>query len=121
MDSILETPTKRRKTNNGHVPGEETYNSQDDSGDDLFNGHETVATVPLPLHTVSQPSYITQPTQIFGRDAQTTPSHEQKPPIVQVAASSPARTLNGASSSPSVSGSKSNHYGIANMMAPAGK
>ena len=98
MDYIQETPTKRRKTETGHASQTRAYDSQDDSGDDLFQGHETVATVPLPSRTIprsgsalppsSPPPYVTQPTQIIGKE---TPSRSHKPSIVQVVASSPAK------------------------------
>ena len=97
----MDTPVKRRKMETGHVPGSQSYNSQDDSGDDLFADYETVATVPLPKNTTIQSSldppsspapYITQPTQIIDGRTQPlhTPSHE--PSLVQVAASSPAKS-----------------------------
>lgn len=120
MDSVLETPTKRRRTDNGHVPGGQAYNSQDDSGDDLFEGHETIATVPLPDRAVSPPAYTTQPTQIINRNTQGPSGSGQQPSIVQVAASSPARPSTSTSSPISADIAKSRGVAIASMMAPAG-
>ena len=126
MDLIQETPTKRRKTETGHVTEGRAYDSQDDSGDDLFKGHETVATVPLPnrpfsrsnstLPPSSPPTHITQPTQIIERD---TPSSGRKPSIIQVAASSPARP---STTIPRLNGAFKKGPGgaLASMMAPAG-
>ena len=102
MESILDTPAKRRKMENGHVPTSRGYNSQDDSGDELVQGFqdfETVETVPLPprgvheiahdMYTLTTPTqYITQPTQILDR----TPSKVEGKSTVQVAASSPIRS-----------------------------
>jgi len=116
MDLIQETPTKRRKTENGHISRGQAYDSEDDSGDDLFQGHETVATVPVSnrpfarhhgsLPPSSPPIHVTQPTQIIEKN---TPGSSQKPSIVQVAASSPSRP-------PAPRGTG----GLAVMMAPAG-
>ncbi|MCJ1402585.1 hypothetical protein MMC11_005805 [Xylographa trunciseda] len=95
----METPLKRRKTENGHV-GSQSYNSQDDSGDDLFADFETVATIPLTPNTTtrvsrdrspSPASYVTQPTQILDRRIQAQSSSNRKPSLVQVAASSPVK------------------------------
>jgi len=124
MDLIQETPTKRRKTEDGHVSRGRAYDSEDDSGDDLFQGHETVATVPvfnrpfarshgsLPLS--SPPIHVTQPTQIIEKN---TPGSSRKPSVIQVAASSPIRppgtvSPNGAP--------QRGTGGLASMMAPAG-
>lgn len=116
MDSVQETPAKRRKIENGHVSRGQTYDSEDDSGDDLFQGHETVATIPIPnrifarslgsLPPSSPPVHVTQPTQIIEKN---TPDSNRKPSIVQVAASSPSRP-------PARKGTG----GLASMMAPAG-
>ena len=118
MDSILETPAKRRKTSDGRVPCSQAYDSQDDSGDELFEGHETVATIPLPERTSSPPTYVTQPTQLINANTQKLSSSSQKSSVVQVVASSPARVSNSVSSPPSASAVKSK--GSAVMMAPAG-
>lgn len=120
MDSVLETPTKRRKTDNGYVPGGQPYDSEDDSGDELFEGHETVATVPLPERTLSPPVYVTQPTQIINDNTQGFSRSVQRPSIVQVAASSPARASTSASSSTSTGVVKDKLNAVAGMMAPAG-
>ena len=117
MDSILETPAKRRRTSDGHVPCSQAYDSQNDSGDELFEGHETVATIPLPKPSSSSPAYITQPTQLINGNTQKLSTSPQKPSVVQVAASSPARVSNSVSSPPSaVVKSKGNTV----MKAPAG-
>ena len=108
MDAILETPSKRRKTE--HSYGGLTYDSQDDSGDDLFQEHETVATVPLP--TSSLPPFITQPTQIINAGTPGPQSSTHEPPIVQVAASSPARAP--------TSAIKDRVSAVGSMMAPPG-
>ncbi|KAH0544191.1 hypothetical protein FGG08_001636 [Glutinoglossum americanum] len=109
LDSIPNSPAKRQKTgiNQGNGHG---YNSQDDSGDDLFDGFETVATIPLPNRLATlDPSLETQPkmasqrqgdgvsprvspqTQILNTQAARLDSSGRKPSIVQVAASSPLR------------------------------
>lgn len=90
----METPMKRRRTETGHVSGN-TYNSDDDSGDNLFDSYEyeTVATVPVQRNAppnasirLSSPApYITQPTQVIEK-APGTPIQTSQ---VQVAASSP--------------------------------
>ncbi|KAL8724006.1 MAG: hypothetical protein Q9166_008184 [cf. Caloplaca sp. 2 TL-2023] len=99
MDSILETPAKRRKTSIGYAVGDPAYDSANDSGDNLFDDYETVDTVlmhdvlpgrrslrsPTPI---SPPQHVTQPTQILDRAAPTSDSRHN-PPVVQVAASSP--------------------------------
>ena len=119
MDSVLETPTKRRRTDNGHVKSGQAYDSQDDSGDDLFEGHETIATVPLPDRPFSPPAYTTQPTQIINRNTQGPSGSAHQPSIVQVAASSPARPST-STSSPISADVKKRGVAIASMMAPAG-
>ena len=118
MDSILETPTKKRKTSDGHVPCSQTYDSQDDSGDELFEGHETVATIPLPERTSSSPAYITQPTQLIDGNTQKPSSSSPKPSVIQVAASSPPRVSISVSSPPSAGVVKSKSGLV--MKAPAG-
>ncbi|KAL8903894.1 MAG: hypothetical protein Q9207_003636 [Kuettlingeria erythrocarpa] len=102
MESILETPTKRRKIDAEGFPRGGDYDSGNDSSEELFSGYETVATLPLPTplrgHSpVSsrapnppdlQSQYVTQPTQILnGMDPTSDTRH--KPSVVQVAASSP--------------------------------
>ena len=122
MDSVTDTPVKRRKTETGHV-GSQSYNSQDDSGDDLFADFETVATVPLtpnPSITInrdkslSPASYVTQPTQILDRGFQGQGQVNRKPSLVQVAASSPLKA-------PSIPSPARKPGGIlASIMAPPG-
>ena len=118
----MDTPVKRRKTENGHV-GSQSYDSQDDSGDDLFADFETVATVPLTPNpktrtsrdkSLSPASYITQPTQILDRSVQAQNQSNRKPSLVQVAASSPLKA-------PSLPTLTRKPGGIlANAMAPPG-
>ncbi|KAL8660964.1 MAG: hypothetical protein Q9202_006034 [Teloschistes flavicans] len=80
------------------------YESGNDTAENLFEGHETVDTIPLPniapeqrpsvgLAPLSPPSYDTQPTQILDR-ATTTPDRGRRSPVVQVAASSPIAAPN---------------------------
>ncbi|KAL8950762.1 MAG: hypothetical protein Q9222_003217 [Ikaeria aurantiellina] len=91
MDVVQETPTKRRKLDLGYTPSDRGYNSDDDDGDHLFAGYETVDTLPLPPITRSPPSpsrHVTQPTQILSR-ATPTPERDVRPSVVQVVASSP--------------------------------
>lgn len=100
----------------------EPYDSQNDSGDGLFEDYETVATVPLVRPATPQqpggsdtfltPTHITQPTQIIH------PTGGQKPPVVQVAASSPYRQSSPSSPAPA----KNKRAGgiLASAMAPAG-
>ncbi|KAK4695899.1 hypothetical protein P7C71_g1938, partial [Lecanoromycetidae sp. Uapishka_2] len=121
MDGVEETPTKRRKLDDGRA----AYDSQNDSGDEIFDDFETVATLPVHLGTqhwpevIDPPSsplpYLTQPTQIIRK---TTPSSNgRQTPSVQVAASSPSREPNAASPTPSrmLAGGR-----LASSMAPAG-
>ena len=127
MDLIEDTPAKKRKLANGKPLKSQTYNSQNDSGDDIFTDYETVATVPLPAKPISasqntadglcSPStYVTQPTQLVRKATPGQDSSGRKPSIVQVTVSSPARKL---SSSPTTSkqfvGGR-----LATSMAPAG-
>ena len=127
MDTVEDTPPKRRKLANGGASRSQTYDSENDSGDDIFTDYETVATVPLAAKPISAsqntadvisspPAYVTQPTQIVCK---ATPGHDssgRKPSIVQVAVSSPARNM-----SPSPATSK--YFGggrLANSIASAG-
>ena len=129
MDCVRETPAKRRKLDNGDTTSSHGYDSQNDSGDDIFDDYETVATIPLPtrptqqsntIDPISSPlAHVTQPTQVISK---VTPGHhDSSQSIVQVAASSPMRASNTASPTPS-----KHHFNvhpggrIANMMAPAG-
>ena len=127
MNSIEDTPAKRRKLANGDASRSQTYDSQNDSGDDIFADYETVATVPLAARPISTsqstagissstPAYLTQPTQLVRKATPEQHSSGQKPSIVQVAASSPARTM---SPSPAV---RRQFVGgrLASSMAPAG-
>lgn len=57
MDSVQETPAKRRKLDNG----EAAYDSQNDSGDEIFDDFETVATVPVRSRTQHRPETIDPP------------------------------------------------------------
>ena len=79
------------------------YNSQEDSGDELFD-HETIATIPLsqqqkpygdlPAQTSSPFQYTTQPTQLLDKSkvicqAKSSVVPTSPSPVVQVPASSP--------------------------------
>ena len=83
---IEESPAKRRKTSQPSstphptTATQKNYNSEDDSGDDVFDGYDTVATLPLAKATGTQlettqlllssspANYkTTQPTQILDR------------------------------------------------------
>lgn len=126
MESIQETPTKRRKTQTGYVANGESYDSQDDSGDDICDDYETVATLPV-QRSIPRPAtpdlpsspytYTTQPTQIAPQ-SRIGDRNAQKSSVVQVAASSPgsiplsppARPLD----------TKWQGGKLANLMAPAG-
>lgn len=127
MDLIKDTPAKRRKLANGNALKSQTYDSQDDSGDDIFTDYETIATVPLsakPVSTsqntvdlLSSPSaYITHSSQPIREGTPGRDSNGQKPSIVQVAVSSPARNV---SASPATSGHPVGGR-LAISMAPAG-
>lgn len=105
MESIEDTPTKRRKLSAGNAAQSLTYDSQDDSGDELFAHHNTVDTVQLPS---TQPTQIlSQPTLTYRRDE-----------TVQVPVSSPTpgQKLSPAASSKIVD----LHESIAKQIAPAG-
>ncbi|KAI9842041.1 MAG: hypothetical protein M1837_007537 [Sclerophora amabilis] len=136
LDTIPDSPLKRRKTNSGQSQTSQTgYNSEEDSGDDLFGGYETVETVPLakpannqeslstqlpsspPLPAPTRP-HETQPTQIINNSPQYNGSTGRKPSIVQVAASSPLRPASAAS--PSVTNPSKPGGVLASAMAPAG-
>lgn len=127
MDLVEDTPAKRRKLANGDASISQPYDSQNDSGDDIFADYETVATVPLSANpnSVSQktadilsspPAYVTQPTQIVRKATPGQDGGGRKPSIVQVAVSSPARNM---SSSPATSGHVAGGK-LASSMAPAG-
>lgn len=127
MDSVEDTPAKRRKLANGDASGSQAYDSQNDSGDDIFADYETIATVPLAAEpnpasqdtadSIPSPlAYVTQPTQLVRKATPGQDSSGRKPSIVQVAASSPARNI-------SPSPATSRHFtggGLASIMAPAG-
>ena len=126
MDVIEDTPAKRRKLDNRDTSRSYTYDSQDDSGDEIFDDYETIATVPLAANLArasqdtvntftSPPAYVTQPTQIV-RPA--TPRHDsgRMPSVVQVAGSSPAPNM---SDSPLTSRQFAGGR-LASSMAPAG-
>ena len=128
MDSVLETPAKRRKTETGHMSRSQAYDSQDDSGDSIFNGYETIATIPVAKPSPqcrtpselpsSPPTHITQPTQIISRGQSGLNDGGQKPSIVQVAASSPLRPPVPRSPTPVASAKPGGK--LASIMAPAG-
>lgn len=127
MDLVEDTPAKRRKLANGDASRSQTYDSQNDSGDDIFADYETVATVPLAANLISAsqntanilsspPAYVTQPTQIVGKAVPGQNGRGQKPSIVQVAVSSPVRNM-------SPNPVTSNYFAVgqlASSIAPAG-
>ena len=127
MDSVHDAPAKRRKLTTSDVSTSQTYDSQNDSGDDIFADYETVATVPLAVKPnptsqnttdllSSPPTYVTQPTQLVRRATPGQDDSVRKHSIVQVPASSPARIM-------SPSPAKSKHFPggrLASSMAPAG-
>ena len=127
MHLLVDTPAKRRKLAKGNDSRSQTYDSQNDSGDDLFADYETVATVPVapkPIPTLqdtaqmfsSSPPHVTQPTQLVHKASPGQKSGGQKQSIVQVAVSSPTRT-------PTSSPVTSRHPlggRLASSMAPAG-
>ena len=126
MDLVLETPIKRRKMETGYVTSGQAYDSQDDSGDDLFADFETVATVPLqqPLpqritsDALSSPAHVTQPTQIINKGTSKSDTSVSNQSMVQVAASSPVRMP--IKSSPKITNAKGQGGNLATAMAPAG-
>lgn len=127
---IQESPAKRRKmdpTTPSRSP--RVYDSHDDSADDLFDGYDTIATLPvaklpptqmeltqLPSSSMGQ---TTQPTQILDRSMSRGDSGPRKPSIVQVAASSPLRPPPTPMIPPSVKPTAT-RGGFASSMAPAG-
>ena len=129
MDCIEDTPAKRRKLASGTTSTSQTYDSQNDSGDDIFADYETIATVHLAANPISvspsqntidvlssPPAHATQPTQIVRKATPGQDSAGRKPSIVQVAVSSPPRNM-----SPSPTTSRQSTGGrLANSMAPAG-
>ena len=127
MDLVEDTPAKRRKLVNGDAARSPIYDSQNDSGDDIFTGYETVATLPLSAKPVSvsqntpdilsSPSdYVAQVTQPVHKSTSGQNSTGRKPSIVQVAVSSPARNV-----SPSPATNRYLAGGrLASSMAPAG-
>ena len=127
MDLVQDTPAKRRKLANGDIEPSQIYDSQNDSGDDIFTGYETVATLPLSAKLVSAsqntadilsspPAYRTQPTQPDRKSTLAQDGGGRKPSIVQVAGSSPTRNI-----SPSPAPSRLFAGGkLASSMAPAG-
>ena len=126
MDPVQETPSKRRKLENDNVQSQ-GYDSQNDSGDDIFGDYETVATLPLPVTPAHQqamadtpsspPAYITQPTQIISKIIPEEDNSGCKQPHIQVPASSPAQAL---VKSPPVPMNRAHGGKLACSMAPAG-
>ncbi|KAL8658381.1 MAG: hypothetical protein Q9226_001057, partial [Calogaya cf. arnoldii] len=111
--------------NNAYAGGDPAYDSANDSGDNLFDGYQTVDTLllsrlspsnsksPTPL---TLPQHVTQPTQLLNR---ATPSSNgiRQQPVVQVAASSPLSKPNAPTSSPVIHRPAPR---LANRMAPPG-
>lgn len=100
QDIVRESPAKRRKTTSQEKIGtsQGRYNSQDDSGDEIFNGNETVATVPVnrppsfQLGTTQPPAsaapetddYETVTTVPITRPLTTQPTQLPSSPSIQV-------------------------------------
>ena len=126
MESIQETPVKRRKVKTGEVAGDYSYNSQEHSADDLYRDNETLHTLLLPKGNATPPTlglasspmpYTTQPTQLIDRSTPKDDSISRKPSVVQVVASSPIHsppTLSTAANSRITGGI------LASAMAPPG-
>ena len=119
MDGLYETSTvsKRRKLGDDDVSQGKEYDSGNDSGDSLFDTctYDTIATLPLQSKaTPTQPSYVTQPTQII--------SHQIPTAVVQVPGSSPAKASASEQSAPRSPILKSRNVGgiLASAMAPPG-
>lgn len=98
MDFILETPAKRQKVDLGGLV--EGYGSAEDSGEELFEGYETIATLPLPINShnqssannatsLSSPQHVTQPTQLLNQKPSPFFDSSRVSSVIQVAASSP--------------------------------
>ena len=100
MNCVQETPVKRRKLDNGTAQSQ-GYDSQNDSGDDIFDDYETVATIPFPAKPTQQqtatdvltspPAFVTQPTQIIHKDTLDVEYNGVHQTQVQVPVSSPTR------------------------------
>ncbi|KAI4167331.1 MAG: hypothetical protein LQ343_007292 [Gyalolechia ehrenbergii] len=127
MDSVQETPAKRRKIDAGQITSNNGYDSGDDSGENLFDDYETVDTVPLPrippgrgpsssLAALSPIHHVTQPTQILNK-ATPASNRNTSPSVIQVAASSPLAELTVPSPSPVVQRLGGS---LGNRMAPPG-
>ncbi|KAI9832627.1 MAG: hypothetical protein M1838_005637, partial [Thelocarpon superellum] len=123
-DMVSESPVKRQRTNAGAAKAtQDSYHSDDDDADELFDGYETVATLPIDRPAVSQFSatqtHVTQPTQILDRPktlSEKAPGHDS---VVQVIASSPLRPSGVASVDSSRSKSLAGGV-LARAMAPPG-
>ena len=129
MESVQETPVKRRKIETDQIAGNNSYNSQEDSGDDLFRDHETVDTVPLPKRNVTPRSpglvssptpYVTQPTQLIDRSTPKPNGMSHNQSVVQVVASSPIRSPPTTSTIPNTIGTRKTGGILASAMAPPG-
>ena len=126
MDAVEDTPAKRRKLGS-RTAQSQGYDSQHDSGNDIFDEYETIATIPLPAKLVQQrassdvvsspPAYITQPTQIFRKNTPGRDDSRERQSQIQGPASLPARASVGVSPTPvnQLHGGK-----LANSVAPAG-
>ena len=128
MDSIFDTPAKKRKIERRPIESSGGYNSGDDSGDGLFDGFETVETVPVrtdvqrrssDLRHSSPSTYLTQATQIVNNSPRPDfNSSDDKTSVVQVAASSPIRPP---SATPTNTAQRKERWGVlASAMAPPG-
>lgn len=127
MDSVMETPAKKRRLNSAYAGGDPAYDSANDSGDNLFDGYHTVDTLllsrvspsrrpsksPIPLTPLQ---HVTQPTQLLDRATPPSNSSRQQS-VVQVAASSPIAKPNAPTPSPVIHRPAPT---LANRMAPPG-
>ena len=122
MESVEETPVKRRKIGDGdpsHLQSQSQSQSQseskafesgNDSGSDLFEDFETIATLPVAKKDAATETFVTQPTQIIGASSAT---KDEDDAVVQVAGSSPP-------SKPSPLPVRAMGGRLANLMAPPG-
>ncbi|KAG8526905.1 uncharacterized protein KY384_008334 [Bacidia gigantensis] len=122
MESITETPRKKRRIEGDFAS--KGYNSQDDSGDDVFETFNTIETVPLPTRVLAHDlttQFVTQPTQIIDRDRTPQSDGTGEVSVVQVQASSPAKpSIASSPLKPSPKQISVSSVGLATSLAPAG-
>ena len=102
-----------------------SYDSGNDSGDDLFADNaqqDTVATLPLPDLQQQPSAVMTQPTQPLYNSVQQKPLERSSSPSVQVSASSPVPRAWSSSTTPRppVPATGGFNGGLASIMAPPG-